>query len=125
MLERATIKKQSYGIENQILLNPDFQFSLSVVVDEASGTEVAGRKVVKAGTPLAGNLDARTTPFTKANDTTVKGVLLHDVDVTGGNGNGTLLVFGFVNTNMIDSTTKALITSDVKDTLRNIVFVAG
>ena len=34
-------------------------------------------------------------------------VLLHDVDVTDGNANGTALVFGFVNLNRIDATTVA------------------
>lgn len=41
------------------------------------------------------------------------GVLLHDVDVTFGNANGTLLIHGFVNLDRVDETTQLLITADV------------
>ena len=54
-----------------------------------------------------------------------KGILLHDVDVTNGDGNATLLVEGWVNTTNIDSTTLALITAPVKAALTDIRFIAG
>lgn len=41
------------------------------------------------------------------------GVLLHDVDVTFGNANGTLLIHGFVNLDRVDEATQLLITDDV------------
>ena len=37
-------------------------------------------------------------------------VLLHDVDITDGNANGTGLVAGIVNYNRLDSVAKALLT---------------
>ena len=37
------------------------------------------------------------------------GILLHDVDVTDGDANGSLLIWGFVNIDRIDATTKAMI----------------
>jgi hypothetical protein len=38
-------------------------------------------------------------------------VLLHDVDVTAGNANGTALIYGFVNVNRVDSDVAAAITT--------------
>lgn len=126
MLNNSGIKKQSFGAPVQILLNPDLQFSVGVVVSNAKTVTEGGRKVVKAGTPLAGNLDARTTAFTVATDAAnVQGVLLHDVDVTDGNGNGTLLIFGFVNPDKIDAATKAMLTTEVKAAIPQVKFIKG
>lgn len=126
MLNNSGIKKQSFGAPVQILLNPDLQFSVGVVVSNAKTVTEGGRKVVKAGTPLAGNLDARTTAFTVATDAAnVQGVLLHDVDVTDGNGNGTLLIFGFVNPDKIDAATKAMLTAEIKAAIPQVKFIKG
>lgn len=129
MYNDTGITKTSYLNKNQILFAVEHQVSMSIVVDDTAGTEDSAtkRKIVKAGTPLTGSLDARTTAFTKASTSTgsnAVGVLLHDVDVTAGENNGTLLIFGFVNTNRLDSTTKALITAEVKAALPMIKFVA-
>ena len=129
MYNNTGITKTSYLNKNQILFAVEHQVSMSIVVDDTAGTEDSAtkRKIVKAGTPLTGSLDARTTAFTKATTSTgsnAVGILLHDVDVTAGENNGTLLIFGFVNTNRLDSTTKALITADVKTALPMIKFVA-
>ena len=125
------VTKTSYLNKNQILFAVEHQVSMSIVVDDANITAGSnGKKIVKAGTPLAGSLDARTTAFTKASSSgspsasNAVGILLHDVDVTAGENNGTLLIFGFVNTNRLDSTTKALITAEVKAALPMIKFVA-
>ena len=45
------------------------------------------------------------------------GVLLHDVDCTAGDNNGTLLIFGFVDLNKLDTATAARITAPVKAAL--------
>lgn len=132
MYNNTGITKTSYLNKNQILFAVEHQVSMSIVVDDTAGTvdSVTKRKIVKAGTPLAGSLDARTTAFTKASSSgspsvsNAVGILLHDVDVTAGENNGTLLIFGFVNTNRIDATTKALITAEVKAALPMIKFVA-
>lgn len=117
------IKTQTYVNVNQILFNTDPQVSVGVLVSNSgisAGTD--GRKIVKAGTPLAGSLEARGTAFTKAATTegvsNAVGILLHDVDVTAGAENGTLLIFGFVDLNKVDATTAALITSEVKTALK-------
>lgn len=125
------IKKTTGAGPNQILLFMEPKVSLGIVVSNATTVTVDGRKVVKAGTPLVGDLDARTTAFTvaKADGTdaaSVKGVLLHDVDVTDGNANGSILVHGFVNTNRLDTATKAMITAGVKTALdAKVTFIAG
>ena len=132
MYNNTKKKKTSYLNKNQILFAVEHQVSMSIVVDDTAGTEDSAtkRKIVKAGTPLTGSLDARTTAFTKASSSgtpsasNAVGILLHDVDVTAGENNGTLLIFGFVNTNRIDATTKALITAEVKAALPMIKFVA-
>lgn len=131
MFNQTGIKTEKYGNITQILKNVELQESVGVVVDDSvATTDSLGRKIVKAGTPLAGDLDNRTTAFTaaKAGSSTEKsdavGVLLHDVDVTIGDANGTLLIFGFVNTNRIDATTKAKITEQVKEALPMIKFIA-
>lgn len=130
MLNQTGVRKETYGNTNQILFAVEHQVSMGVVVSKALGVAEGTKKVVKAGTPLTGNLDARTTAFTAATAgssteaSDAVGVLLHDVDVTTGDANGTLLLFGFVNTNRIDETTKAKLTDTVKKAMPMIKFVA-
>lgn len=117
------IKKETYVNVNQILFNTDPQVSVGILVSDtgiSAGDD--GKKIVKAGTPLSGSLEARGTAFTKAatasGASNAVGVLLHDVDVTAGAENGTLLIFGFVDLNKVDTTTAALVTSEVKAALK-------
>lgn len=133
MLNKSGVTKTTYAAPTQILANVDMKVALGCVVAQAVGTVVGDRKIAKAGTPITGNLNAPTTPFTKAataevsigNDTTkikvtqsnAVGVLLHDVDVTSGAANGAILVFGFVNKNRLASTVKTEITSEVETAL--------
>ena len=122
------IKTVSAVNTHQILFCTDPQVSVGVVVKADAGVAEDGKKVVKAGTPLSGDLTARTTPFVNAKDDSTgsagdgkeaTGVLLHDVDVTDGNANGTLLIFGFVNLDRLDNTTAGLITAARKKELGN------
>ena len=82
-----------------------------VVSDSGVSAGDDGRKIVKAGTPLAGDLTARTTAFTQGTDANAVAVLVHDVDVTNGSANGTALVFGFVDKNKLDTKVQTLWTS--------------
>lgn len=125
MLNRSGITKETAVAPSQILFNVQNQMSVGVIVDEAVGTAGEdGRKIVKAGTPLNGDLTARGTAFVAAKDTSnpAVGVLLHDVDVTEGDANGTLLIWGFVNLNRMDSTTAGLITATRKTELAGRVW---
>ena len=127
MFNNTGIMKETYGNKNQILFAVEHQVSMGIVVDTTCGVAENGRKIAKAGTPVTGNLDERTTAFTPAATTETSnavGILLHDVDVTDDDNNGTVLLFGFVNTNRIDETTKAKITAEVKAALPMIKFVA-
>lgn len=127
MFNNTGIMKETYGNKNQILFAVEHQVSMGIVVDTTCGVAENGRKIAKAGTPVTGNLDERTTAFTPAVTTETSnavGILLHDVDVTDDDNNGTVLLFGFVNTNRIDETTKAKITTGVKAALPMIKFVA-
>lgn len=132
MLNNTGIVKETYNDVPQILFNVELQASVGVLVDQDAGTEddATGKKIVKAGTPLTGSLDARTTAFTAASAgstgvaSDAVGILLHDVDVTVSDANGTLLIFGFVNTDRIDATTKAKLTEHVKAALPLITFAA-
>lgn len=127
MFNNTGIMKETYGNKNQILFAVEHQVSMGIVVDTTCGVAENGRKIAKAGTPVTGNLDERTTAFTPAvtsETSNAVGILLHDVDVTDDDNNGTVLLFGFVNTNRIDETTKAKITAEVKAALPMIKFVA-
>lgn len=125
MLNKTGIEKTTGAAPVQILFNVQNQMSVGIVVDDAYSIERDGSKIVPAGTPLSGDLTARATAFVKAKDATsagndgkaATGILLHDVDVTAGNANGTLLIFGFVDLNKIDTTTAALITAARKTEL--------
>nr|DAY87047.1 MAG TPA: Head decoration protein [Caudoviricetes sp.] len=127
MWNNTGIKKETYGSGKQILFAVEHQVSMGIVVDQSVGVIEGTKKIAKAGTPLTGDLDARGTAFTAATtstDSNAVGILLHDVDVTVDDNNGAILLFGFVNTNMIDGTTKAKITEEVKKALPMIKFAA-
>lgn len=120
MFNRPGIKKETLAAPQQILFNVQNQMSVPILVDKTmASVTVDGRKVVKAGTPLNGDLAARGTAFKAAADTTAPavGVLLHDVDITDNNANGTLLIWGFVNLDRLDSATAGLITANRKTEL--------
>ena len=119
MLNRSGVTKTTATAPTQILADVDNQFAVGCVVPATmqSTANDGSRKIVKAGTPLKIDLSnlqtaaaaPTTDPATASTGTPsdMNAVLLHDVDVTAGNANGTALVFGFVNLNRIDATTVA------------------
>lgn len=111
MLNKHMIIKDSYGNVNQILADPSLQFSVGCIIPQNLGNS-------KAGTPININLANLTQPVNKPNGSTIRAnaVLLHDVDLSHGQTNGTALLFGFVNLSRIDSTTEALIKSNYTST---------
>ena len=112
MLNRSGISKSTYASTKQILANVELQSSVGCVVPQLLGVEVGTKKIAKAGTPIKVNLMNRGVVVEKADGTTaMNAVLLHDVDVTSGNANGTALVFGFVNVNRVDSDVAQAITT--------------
>lgn len=112
MLNRSGITKTTYGAPRQILANVDLQASVGCIVPAALGVAVGNRKIAKAGTPIKVDLLNLQTAAKKADGTTAfNAVLLHDVDVTDGNANGTALYAGVVNVNRVDTDVAAAITT--------------
>lgn len=104
------VKTTQYGNVTQILANVELQASVGGVVPAASGVNVNGKKIVKAGTPFVIDLQNRQN-LALAGDASnaFNAILLHDVDVTVGNNNGTFLIFGFVDMTKVESDVQTLI----------------
>lgn len=126
------IVNETYGApEKHILIaNNSYMVTLGAqVTNTGVNADADGKKILKAGTPLAGDITKRGTAFVKA--TTTEGVsnatavLMHDVDVTAGAENGTIILAGCVDLLKLDTATKALVTSDVVSALPRIIFVEG
>lgn len=112
MLNRTGITKTSYGNVDQILANVDLQASVGCIVAQAVGIvdSATGKRIAHAGTPITLNFGNLQIPVTEGQ--TKNAVLLHDVDVTAGNANGTALYFGIVNINRVThAATKAKLTA--------------
>lgn len=112
MLNRDGISKTTLAATKQILANVELQSSVGCIVPESLGVAVGNRKIAKAGTPIKIDLMNIKNAVVKADGTTaMNAVLLHDVDVTSGNANGTALIFGFVNVNRVDTDVASAITT--------------
>lgn len=120
MLNRDGIRKTTYGAPRQILANVEHQYSVGCIVPASMGPATAtnGVKLVKAGTPININLSdtnvAVKVPAAAGTGITavpMNAVLLHDVDVTNGDANGTALIFGFVNLNRLETDVVTKITT--------------
>lgn len=112
MLNRDGIHKTTLTAPKQILANVELQSSVGCIIPQSLGVAVGSQKLAKAGTPIRVDLLNLQTPAVKADGTTaMNAVLLHDVDVTNGNANGTALVFGFVNVNRVDADVQTAITT--------------
>lgn len=121
------IKKQDYAQDGKSILVADsLAFSLGAVIGNTSVTAGAdGRKIVKAGTPLTGDILKRNTAFTVGTSANAVALLLHDVDVTAGNANGTILISGYVDYDKLEADVQALITAEVAAKLTKITFISG
>lgn len=126
------VVKETFGApEKHILIaNNSYMVTLGAqVTNTGVDADADGKKILRAGTPLAGDITKRGTAFVKA--TTTEGVsnatavLLHDVDVTAGAENGTIILAGCVDLLKLDTATKALVTSAVTAALPRIIFVEG
>lgn len=104
MLNKSGIIKTDYATPKQILADPSLQFSVGCLVPADIGN-------AKAGTPIHVDLSNINVACKKVDNTATfaNAVLLHDVDVSNGQTNGTALIFGFVDLNKVDTTTQALL----------------
>ena len=89
MLNRTGITKVTGAAPTQILFNVDNQMSVSI-------------KVSKNVTAFVNAVD---------NSKPAVGVLLHDVDVTDADANGSLLIWGFVNMSRLSTGATTLLTA--------------
>ena len=123
----ALVNKETYGIRKDIVIGVEsYYIALPAQVTNTGVTaDSEGKKILRAGTPLAGDITKRDTAFTKTNGSTATAILLHDVDVTDGANNATIVLAGCIDTLKLDTATKALITADVKAALPRIIFVEG
>ena len=104
MLNKSDITKTDYATPKQILADPSLQFSVGCLVPANIGN-------TKAGTPIHVDLSNINVACKKVDNTSTfaNAVLLHDVDVSNGQTNGTALIFGFVDLNKVDTTTQTLL----------------
>ena len=111
MLNKSGIIKADYATPKQILADPNLQFSVGCLVPVDIGNS-------KAGTPIYVDLSNINVVCKKVDNTTTfaNAVLLHDVDVSNGNTNGTALIFGFVDLNKVDTTTQTLLKTALSNT---------
>ena len=122
-----SVQTKSYGNEKQILIAPELAFSIGCLVGNTGvEADANGKKIIKAGTPVGGStsvLTNRQTVLTKGAEN-AQGVVLHDVDVTNGDGRATLVIAGYVDLYKVDDDVKSIITS-ATSTLSRIVFLNG
>ena len=122
MLNRDGVRKYSYNNVKQILANVEFQESVGCIVPQDMGVNVTGNgktlKIVKAGTPIHIDLEDINTAVEAPKAASgadpaipMNAVLLHDVNVTDGDANGTACIFGFINLNRVDSDVRTAITA--------------
>lgn len=120
----------TYGApEKHILIaNDSYMVTLGAII-KATGVTAGsdGRKIVKAGTPLYGDIEKRDTGFTIAGAQGANPVcvLMHDVDVTAGDENGTIVIAGCVDLLKLEASVKTALTSSIKAALPRIIFVEG
>lgn len=108
---KVTIKKGTAA--TTILVDEKNSTAVSIVIGDTGVTaNASGEKLVKAGTPVKGDLKNRNTPFTVAADGTgAVGVILHDVYVTDGKANSQAVIFGIVDISKVESDVATMLTA--------------
>ena len=131
------VQKESYGVEKHILIaNNSYMVTLPArVTNTGMSADANGKKIIKAGTPLYGNIEKRDTAFVVATQTAAAGddpasnnataIALHDVDVTAGAENATIVLAGVVDLLKLESSVVTALTAEAKAALPRIIFVEG
>ena len=122
-----SVQKQDYmQAGKSILVADSLAFSVGAVIGNTSVTAgTDGKKIIKAGTPLTGDILKRNTAFTVGTSANAVAILLHDLDVTAGNTNGTILISGYVDYDKLEANVQKLITQEVVAKLTKITFISG
>lgn len=123
------VSKETYGVEKHILIaNNSYMVTLPArVTNTGISADSDGKKIIKAGTPLYGNIEKRDTAFTVSGSegATPSAIILHDVDVTAGAENATIVLAGVVDLLKLESSVQTALTAVVKAALPRIIFVEG
>lgn len=123
MLNQTGITEKSGTTRKTILVDEFNSTAFSIVIgDEGISAGSDGKKIIKAGTPIAGDLKVRNTAW-KKETTTPKGILLHDVDVTAGEANAQVVVFGFIDVSKVEDDVQSMLNSTVEAALKMVQFV--
>lgn len=122
------VTKTYGGPDKQILIAEDsYKVTLGAVIGNTGvSADSDGKKILKAGTPLAGDITKRNAEHAfvlATNASNAKAVLLHDVDVTAGDENGTIVLAGVVDLKKLDSATVNLLTAEMVAALPRIIFI--
>lgn len=125
----SRVESFEYTTPKTILIAPEVAVAFPVIVTNTGlSADGDGKKIIKAGTPIGGTtsfLTNRQTALQSTNDSTngenSQGILLHDVDVTDGKNNGTILVAGYVDINKLDIT----VNTTAQTALTKITFMKG
>lgn len=131
------VSKETYGVEKHILIaNNSYMVTLPArVTNTGISADSDGKKIIKAGTPLYGDIEKRDTAFVVATQTAAAGgdpasnnataIALHDVDVTAGAENATIVLAGVVDLLKLESSVVTALTAEAKAALPRIIFVEG
>ena len=87
----------------------DYKGAACVVSEAGVAADANGKKIVKAGTPFP------------ANDSTCKGYLLHDVDVTQGDAPGTYIFEGSIDNKKLTET-EVTVSAEAKAATPRVTF---
>lgn len=130
-MARNMVEKQEYGApQKQILMADELAFKIGAKILDVGTSAKNGKKIVKAGTALGGNLLKRNAGFDVAmfsgdnNASDAVAVLLHDVDVTDGPANGTIVIGGYIDVLKLDEDVQTQLKSHA-DALKHIVLLEG
>lgn len=108
-----SIETKSFGNDKQILIAPELAFTIGCLVTNTGvSADAEGKKVLKAGTPVGGeeaDVLVNRQAVLAQNTDAPQGVLLHDVDVTKGQANATLVVEGTIDIEKLDEEVKTLV----------------
>lgn len=123
------VTTNAYGNEKQILIAPEVAVEIGCLVTNTGiDANSEGKKILKAGTPVGGGTDVlmnRQTVLTKQTGANAQGLLLHDVDVTAGQANATLVIEGVIDYEKVDADVQALYTATVLGALPKITIMKG
>ena len=110
-----SIKSQEFGNDKQILIAPELAFTVGCLVGNTGvSANKEGRKIIKAGTPVGGAtnvLTNRQTVLAETTGETAQGVVLHDVDVTDGDANATLVIEGVIDVLKVETDVASKLTT--------------